>query len=260
MNQDIEKLLEKYYDGETTLEEEKQLRHFFQKGNVPVHLESHAPQFNYFAEAAKQQPSLSFDSRLALMLDPPPKKPIQRFANWFVRIAAALALLIVGFAGGFGYFKMQNQEIAAVAPEDLAPTQEMKVVLALGKTSSTSASERIQAVNQSYELSKVDRSITQLLINTLNFDPNVNVRLAACQALIRFKDEPEVVESLIQSLGVQTDPNVQITLIESLVAIKEKRAFNQLQQLADDQQALDIVRLKAQEGLSRLNHETTPAT
>jgi hypothetical protein len=33
---EIEKLLEKYFEGETSLSEEKKLRDFFASGNVPV--------------------------------------------------------------------------------------------------------------------------------------------------------------------------------------------------------------------------------
>lgn len=126
-------------------------------------------------------------------------------------------------------------------------------MLAFEQMSNTSASDRIYAVNRSYEIQDADRAIRQLLINTLNFDPNVNVRLAACQALTHFAAETEVKEALIQSLAIQTDPNIQISLIEALVAIKEKRAVDQFQQLVRDQEVLDVVRLKAAEGVNRLS-------
>lgn len=129
-----------------------------------------------------------------------------------------------------------------------AQVTSIKKVLAFDSMAQTSASDRIQAVNQSYELDQADREITQLLINTLNFDANVNVRLAACQALMHYENEEGVREALIQSLRIQKDPNVQLTLIESLVAIKERRAATDMQRLARNQQVLDIVRLKAQEG------------
>ncbi|WP_332369441.1 HEAT repeat domain-containing protein [Spirosoma telluris] len=136
----------------------------------------------------------------------------------------------------------------------------MKKVLAFEQLPNTSASERIQAVNQSSELDQADQEITKLLINTLNFDENINVRLAACQALIRFENEPDVREALIQSLKIQTDPNIQITLIDALVAIKEKRAVEEIQRLVQDRQVLDIVRQKAEEGIHRLTHEgNTPS-
>ena len=251
MNQDIENLLEKYYDGETTLQEEKELRKFFLAGDVPVHLKSHAAQFGYFESAKEQQPSMGFNSKLAAKLDPPKSGPVRSFTNWVMRIAAGLALLLVGFGGGWIYFR------AGSGSTELSQTSgdaslEMKKVLAFEQMSATSASDRIQAVNQSLEIGSADKEITQLLINTLNFDPNVNVRQAACEALIHFENEPEVSEALIQSLGIQTDPNLQITLIEALVAMKEKRAIDQFQQLAANQDVLGIVRLKAKEGVGRL--------
>ncbi|WP_031530037.1 HEAT repeat domain-containing protein [Dyadobacter crusticola] len=254
MKVDIEKLLEKYYEGETSVEEERELKRFFSDEEVPLHLKSHAPQFNYFTETRQEHPSLTFSNKLALELDPPRKGPVRRFTGWLVRIAAGLALLIVGFASGwfFQLGKMNHSELS-LAENGTAPVAAMKNVLSFEKMNVTSASERIQAVNQSYELTNVDRDITQLLINTLNFDPNINVRLAACQALVHFENEPDVNEALIRSLAIQTDPNVQISLIEALVAIKEKRASDQFRQIAQNQKVMEVVRLRAEEGWSELN-------
>lgn len=252
MAQDIEELLEKYYEGETSLEEERALKQFFQRGDVPAHLQSHGPQFGYFVQARKEQPSLNFSQELALMLDPPKQAPVRRLGSWLIRIAAGLTLLIVGFGAGW-MFQSNSDERQALAGGQSTEVAEMKKVLAFEQMNATSASERIQAVNHSYEIPEADRDITQLLINTLNFDPNVNVRLAACQALTHFAAEDDVKEALIRSLAVQTDPNIQISLIEALVAIKEKRAVDQFQQLARDQQVLDVVRLKATEGMNLLN-------
>jgi len=261
MKQDIEDLLEKYYNGETSLEEEKLLRKFFREESVPVHLQSHAGQFGYFETAGIQQPSVGFNSKLAARLDPPKLKPIRRFTGWVTRIAAGLILLLVGFGGGFLYFNMRpdgSNMFAIHAPDPSA--REIKEVLDYQQMHLTSASERIQAVNQSAELSHADQDVTRLLINTLNFDPNINVRLAACQALLHFENEPLVNEALIQSLGIQTDPNVQITLIEALVALKEKRAVDQFQQVAANREVIEIVRQKAKEGLGRLAEEDKSST
>ncbi|AKD54699.1 HEAT repeat domain-containing protein [Spirosoma radiotolerans] len=252
MKQDIEKLLERYYDGETSLAEEKQLRQFFQQDNIPAHLEKHAHQFRYFVDARNQHPSLAFTNQLAAKLNPPEVSQFGRLTTWGLRLAASVTLLILGFAGGIVYNNWRADQINTQVA-DSAPALEMKKVLAFEQLPKTSASERIQAVNQSYELSQADQAITQLLINTLNFDANVNVRLAACQALARFENEPDVRDALIQSLRVQTDPNIQITLIEILVAIKEKRAVIEMKRLAQNQQLLDVVRLKAKEGINRLS-------
>jgi hypothetical protein len=255
MKQDIEALLEKYYEGETTLAEEKLIRQFFQQDDVPTHLQSHASQFQYFVEARNQHPSAAFNNRLVATLNASEPTPVRRLTSWAIRIAAGVALLLVGFGGGRMYdqWRARNDiDQASADHEDVASAQTIKKVLAFEQAPQTSASERIQAVQQSSELGQIDQDITQLLINTLNFDANVNVRLAACQALARFENEPGVREALIQSLTIQSDPNVQLTLIDILVAIKEQRAATEIRRLAQNQEALDVVRLKAEEGLTQL--------
>jgi hypothetical protein len=52
---EIEKLLDKYYEGETSLDEEKILKDFFLSGNVPVELAAYSNQFLYFAEASHDE-------------------------------------------------------------------------------------------------------------------------------------------------------------------------------------------------------------
>lgn len=257
MKQDIEKLLERYYEGETSLEEENVLRQFFQNENLPAHLKSHQAQFRYFLEARNQHPSPSFNSRLIEKLSTPERGEVVSLVTWGMRLAASVGLVVIGFASGFFYNQWSAKQPTAkrvAVSADAMPMMVIKKVLSFGQQPQSSASERIQAINRSYQLGQVDQDITQLLINTLNFDANVNVRLAACQALQRFENEPGVREALIQSLQIQTDPNIQITLIDALVAIKEKRAVSQMQRLAQNQQVLDVVRLKAKEGFNRLNN------
>lgn len=43
----IEELLNKYFEGETTCEEEQELRRFFTQGIVPKHLDMYRPLFAY---------------------------------------------------------------------------------------------------------------------------------------------------------------------------------------------------------------------
>ena len=45
----IEKLVEKYLNAETTLQDEKTLRTYFKEAIVPTHLQEYAYLFSYFA-------------------------------------------------------------------------------------------------------------------------------------------------------------------------------------------------------------------
>ncbi len=248
-HQDIEALLARYYEGETTLEEEQLLKQYFATGKPTPQQTPDAGLFRYATDARTEHPSLGFSTRIAAKLNK--NDFVHRIGGWSMRIAAGFALLLLGFAAG-RYYAGPSSEVIA----NNGQTAEIKNILAVTQQANTSASDRILAVNQCTELPQVNEDITQLLINTMNADDNVNVRLAACQALVSFENEPGVREALIQSLKSQTDANVQITLIELLVAIKEKRAMNAMQQLAHNKQTIDVVRQKAEEGVSRLSRQT----
>lgn len=66
----IEQLLERYWQAETSLEEERILRAFFAQEQLPADMERLRPLFSY--DADMEQPSLGddFDSRLMAQLGP----------------------------------------------------------------------------------------------------------------------------------------------------------------------------------------------
>lgn len=101
MKQDIEELLDKYYEGDTTLEEERELREFFQGNNIPEHLQSHAGQFQYFEKARREQPSATTSFRIVTNLKE--QGTVRRLTSWGMRIAAGVTLILVGFGGGILY-------------------------------------------------------------------------------------------------------------------------------------------------------------
>jgi uncharacterized protein YneF (UPF0154 family) len=255
---EAEELLQKYYEGETSLEEERQLREYFRVGEtVPAHLRGHAAQFGYAEQVKDQRAGKVAWEEWVATYDRGQKKQsaVQRWlgspVGW--QVAASVLFLLLGFGGGVFYDSRREQADGQLTDAPAIRTQVVATnLLQFDRAGQTSASERIQAIRQSTSLDKADRELIQALTNTLNFDDNVNVRLAAFEALYHFADAPDVREAFIRSLGVQTDPALQIALIDALIALREKRALQEMQRLTEDKQTLEVVRLRAQQGVGQL--------
>ncbi|MFD1316148.1 hypothetical protein [Namhaeicola litoreus] len=104
----IEKLLEKYFEAETTLAEEKQLKEYFSGNQIAEHLAQYRAFFGYF----KEEPNHISVKEIEL-----PKE--RKFNMKFISIAASFLLMV----SVFSYQQYQhNQEVAA--REAFAKTQE----------------------------------------------------------------------------------------------------------------------------------------
>lgn len=55
----IDELLNKYFEGETSCEEERELRHFFTEEEIPEHLQMYRPIFACLDKEVKEYQSLS---------------------------------------------------------------------------------------------------------------------------------------------------------------------------------------------------------
>lgn len=78
----IEKLLEKYFEGETTISEEKELKVYFTRETVPSHLERYKDLFQYFSEES----NITANKDLTI-------GPRKTFRYAWVGIAASIALI-----------------------------------------------------------------------------------------------------------------------------------------------------------------------
>ncbi|NVO86634.1 HEAT repeat domain-containing protein [Hymenobacter terrestris] len=173
-------------------------------------------------------------------------------AGW-LRIAASVALLVVGATLGWLLARPGSPSEATLAYSQAESAQLLARQLTATNGQPSMASSRIQLVHEAVaENVRPGDPTVLVLINTLNADPNPNVRLAAAEALFRLRADSLVGPALAQSLAVQTDPNVQITLIDMLVSLRRKQAVPQLQRLAQRPDALPVVRHQATQGIGVL--------
>ena len=97
----IEKLIEKYLDAETTLQEETTLKNYFTEGSVAPHLQEYAFMFNYFATVK--------DETYTKTIELEPKKSKRINFKW-LSVAASVMLLFSVFLGKQEYQRHQAKK------------------------------------------------------------------------------------------------------------------------------------------------------
>jgi len=95
----IEKLLEKYFEAQTTEAEEQVLRDYFTGGNVAEHLEQYSAMFSFFSSAKQER----FTKQV-------PLKTSKVYYRWIS--VAAVAVLVFGIYFGNQYQERREAEYA----------------------------------------------------------------------------------------------------------------------------------------------------
>jgi len=247
----MESLILDYIDGdldgelksfvETQIEKNELYRKFYQEQKKLAQLLD--------ADTDEEPPSSirdGFHKDMEQYLEEPKVVPL--YPTW-MKIAAAISLLVVGFLTGRTFLTDNSNQISALQNE-MAMTREV-VNRALDHDVPTS--ERLESIRVSYEVDAVDKEILETLIHTMDNDDNVNVRLAAIKGLSRFTKEPIVRDALVKSLTLQEDPVLQVFLINIIVEMEETKAIENLKEITEDESIEQTVRDEAQLGIFELS-------
>lgn len=96
----IEELLEKYFDGQTTCEEERALRRFFASDQVPEHLEVYRPLFACIDREAEAFRAAQKEEAAPATHPAGVRKPTRLYHLYYLTTGIAAALLLcIGIAG-----------------------------------------------------------------------------------------------------------------------------------------------------------------
>lgn len=100
MNHDIDKLLEKYWDAETTIEEEEVLKTYFNSGQVTTEHLDFAPLFSYY----KAQLELKYDIPSNIQTTEIQETKIVQLNSWKRYMYAVASIFVLGL-GSIYFFK-----------------------------------------------------------------------------------------------------------------------------------------------------------
>lgn len=157
----IEQLLDKYFEAQTTLEEEQILRAFFAQEDVPVHLLSYRKLF-ISQSFGKNAESLGddFDQRILSLINEEEVKEPQhvkarkvslnkRLRPLYKAAACVAVVLAIGQAAQMPYYKSEaeQQENLARSLEQLQQIQKDKNAVAQGDSVKTSDNVVVTSVN-----------------------------------------------------------------------------------------------------------------
>lgn len=167
-------------------------------------------------------------------------------------LAFGTLLLLIGL--GIGYWLSPEETIIpennVVVSDDDTEAVRQKLVLTL--LEQPSANQRLDGVNEANKIKEVDDMVISALLQTLNNDPNVNVRLAAIESLASYVDKPIVRQGLVQSIAQQESPLVQVTLANLMVALQEKSSIEPFKQLLKEKQLDTTVKKQIQKSINSI--------
>jgi len=152
----IEELLSKYWNCETSLEEEQQLREYFKGGDIPEQWKETAALFRYFEENKKKTLNdVAFDAAILQNVQPQKKGKLVKLFYNSMRIAAGIAVLVMAV-----WFV--RKEVRVTTPQEVVDTYDdpqlafeetKKALLMISKSFGTAESQakKLNMFNEAQE-------------------------------------------------------------------------------------------------------------
>ena len=172
--------------------------------------------------------------------------------HWFRSPVGALAWSVVLLAAGV-YI---GSQVKGTGSNGQAELSNMRQLVALAMMQQQSASGRLEGVSWTRREQQLDPQVLSALMHTLRYDPSVDVRLAALDALTRHASQPQVHKEVSDTLQEQQSPLVQVALIDQLVEWHDPEAAQRLHKLQQNPKLNPTVRQRAEWAVSKLGPST----
>lgn len=254
-----------YIEGKLSLEEEAELQGYIAAGLIDKQeLQELASLYGKLPEHTFEVPTERMRNRFYATLAEEQQKAAkpgvwQQMGSWWKRflysiqsgqLAFGILLLLIGVGLGYWLRPSENHENQLIQLTN--DVQQMRELMIISMLEQSSPTERLRAVNMGYDLPEADAKVINALLHTLNHDTNVNVRLAAVEALRQHAGQPMVRQGLIEAIEKQESAIVQIALADLMVDLQEKEAVEPIKKLLRQESMDETVRQKLEESIHTL--------
>jgi hypothetical protein len=190
-------------------------------------------------------------------LSPSPSEGGWRFPSPALQLSYAVLALVAGVAlGALLVGRGSTTSGRGAGPGDVqalrGEVRALNQLVTLSLLDASSASERLQGVSYGSRLERPDRDVVSALVHAATADPNVNVRLAAIEALAPVASQARVLSPLVEALPRQESPMVQVALIDLLLASDGETARRACAELLEDPSVNPDVQRHVRQRLSAL--------
>lgn len=125
---ELKQLIEKYYNGESTEDEEKILREFFRRPVIPRGYEAEKVIFGFYDEAGEiPEPSNNFEDQIIAAIDAAENKKRPLIRRYFIAAASIAAGLLI-IAGSYFIFAGKSAGRDTFRDPDLAYAETIKIL------------------------------------------------------------------------------------------------------------------------------------
>jgi hypothetical protein len=165
------------------------------------------------------------------------------WASLLLRAAGLSALVALGFI--LGERTATQRQLADLR----ARVDTMGQIVEQSVLQKRPTGDRLETILTAGTVRRPDERVIDGLINSLAFDPSVNVRLNALSALYAHSDQEVVRAGVLACLPREPNPLVQVSMIDFLVAARAREASPELRRLASDDKVNSEVRESARRAI-----------
>lgn len=126
--EDLKRLIEKYYNGESTEEEELILKEFFRKGNVPRGYEAEKEIFGHYDVSDIPEPSHDFETQILAAIDASGKQKERTRRNRILLPALSAAAGILILTGSYFLFIRKSSAQDSFKDPQIAYTETVRIL------------------------------------------------------------------------------------------------------------------------------------